>query len=126
MRIKELLEAKYSAKTIKIDVAEKVGALYLIPSPGSGEQLYDVDSLEDIFWEQGGEIDDPEDRFNHYLILNGGDSADLMSMKEGWGAIEVYDPDGFSYDGPAKDKPYFIFSESVFKQAITSKWISVR
>ena len=60
--------------------------------------------------------------------MNAGDTADLILMNDGWAAINVYDDDGHSYDGPMSQRegthPYFIIPQKAFEEAVSAKWIS--
>jgi len=93
MKIKTLKEVGYDVKTKLIRIREKTGGLWLI----NGE-LYDVDSLYNIFGDAINPGQDPEHTYQHDFLTNAGDLLKLAQTNKGWAIVKMWDEDGTDYE----------------------------
>ncbi len=93
MKIKTLKEVGYDVKTKLIRIREKTGGLWLI-----GGELYDVDSLYDIFGDDVNPGQDPEHVYQHDFLTNAGDLLKLAQTNKGWAIVKMWDENGVDYE----------------------------
>ncbi len=93
MKIKTLKEVGYDVKTKLIRIREKTGGLWLI-----GGELYDTDSLYDIFGDDVNPGQDPEHVYQDNFLTNAGDLLKVAQTSKGWAIIKMWDEDGTDYE----------------------------
>ncbi len=93
MKIKTLKEVGYDVKTKLIRIREKTGGLWLI-----GGELYDVDSLYDIFGDDVNPGQDPEHTYQHDFLTNAGDLLKIAQTSKGWAVVKMWDENGVDYE----------------------------
>lgn len=93
MKIKTLKEVKYDVKTKLIRIRKKTGGLWLI----NGE-LYDVDTLHEIFGDDVNFGQDPQHTYQNDLLANAGDLLKIAQTSKGWAIIKMWNEDGSEYE----------------------------
>ena len=126
VKIKQILEAKYANRTVVVQSPDKTGGLYL-----HGGWLFNADELRETYVEydeDGVAANDPEVQYEDSMILSGDDYAELLAIDEGMAALEIWDSDRFSYEGPVEqgDKPLFVIPHDEYEKAINSRWLIVQ
>lgn len=105
MKIKALREVGYDVKTKLIRIRDKTGGLWLI----NGE-LYDTNSLYDIFGDDVNPGQDPEHVYQDDFLTNAGDLLKLAQTQKGWMIIKMWDENGTDYEDRHvkgfEDQPY--------------------